>query len=343
MLLLVLALACNHEEPADPVADGGTAPATTGDGSTDTTEVDGTGDDGGSTTTDTGDTEEDPSDYTYDEDEIELALTATDVELALAEGLATFFDLDLFLAFDALQDSVADGDGDCPVYYDYYKTTYGYDYWYGPCSTRDDIDYDGYIYGVDYGEYDTGSYHYNRYGWWYGDFRANYPDGSVYEQTGYLYGYDYTYTPSNYRYFYSYLIGESIWTSPEWEGTWLTDSLSLSLYVTGASYSGAGRYLDLEGGISGFSGDISAIDFSDVWIANEDYSSCPEEPSGQIGVRGPDGEWYQVLFHGPAYEGAESFPLECDGCGEVWVRGQMIGMACPDFSALTDWEGSPWD
>ena len=61
-----------------------------------------------------------------------------------------------------------------------------------------------------------------------------------------------------------------------------------------------------------------------------------------MSIRDADGEWYQAIFDGPAFQGAEVFPPDCDGCGEVWFRGQRLGEVCPDFSAFTDWQDQPW-
>ena len=90
-------------------------------------------------------------------------------------------------------------------------------------------------------------------------------------------------------------------------------------------------------------GTANSIWFDGVWIATEGQGSdCPIEPSGTISIRDDAGDWYDVEFQGPGYSGAASFPPECDGCGDVWYQGENLGQACVDFSAMTDWEGSPW-
>ena len=59
-------------------------------------------------------------------------------------------------------------------------------------------------------------------------------------------------------------------------------------------------------------------------------------------MRDSEGEWYDVNFQGPPYQGARVLPNDCDGCGQVYYRGELLGEVCPDFSILTDWEDRPW-
>jgi hypothetical protein len=49
-----------------------------------------------------------------------------------------------------------------------------------------------------------------------------------------------------------------------------------------------------------------------------------------------------VSFDGPGEFGQPYDGAGCDGCGEVWFRGEPAGQACVDFSGLLDWTEAPW-
>ena len=63
---------------------------------------------------------------------------------------------------------------------------------------------------------------------------------------------------------------------------------------------------------------------------------------GNQQARDNAGQWYDVLFDGPLEYGEQVDPDLCDGCGQVWYRGEPLGEACVDFSHLLDWSGRPW-
>lgn len=64
---------------------------------------------------------------------------------------------------------------------------------------------------------------------------------------------------------------------------------------------------------------------------------CTLEPRGWIGVRDENAYWYEVVFE-PRNENGEyeNDPYtECDGCGELYIRGLPQGIqVCPDFSGV---------
>ena len=128
------------------------------------------------------------------------------------------------------------------------------------------------------------------------------------------------------------------------EGTWLAGDVAMAM----SSYSfynqsNGGKYIYFDGSVSDPGGTLSGVYMSELLMANADGGSdCVLEPAGLVSVRDHDGNWYDVEFHGSPYWGASVFPLECDGCGEAWYRGEYLGEVCPDFTPLTDWEESPW-
>jgi len=70
-------------------------------------------------------------------------------------------------------------------------------------------------------------------------------------------------------------------------------------------------------------------------LAGED--DCTLEPRGWIGVRDEDAYWYEVVFEprNPAEDYENDPYTECDGCGELYIRGLPQGtLVCPDFSSV---------
>ena len=121
----------------------------------------------------------------------------------------------------------------------------------------------------------------------------------------------------------------------------LSPDLSVGAYVN-PEYDG--RYIYLNGGVSGFVGDTTAILFDQVVLIEGTLGGpCPQEPYGTISVRGEEGEWYDVLFDGPDPNNEWQLdPTECDGIGHAFFRGESIGEVTVDFTGLYLWEESPW-
>jgi hypothetical protein len=286
---------------------------------------------------------EEPDPYIYEEEELAPLWSLEEVQAALEEGLETWQSMDPELVFDAQTEARGQGDTACPYYYDSYYESYGYYYLYGGCSTGAEDTWTGYQYGVDYGSYTSGDYTYQRYGWWYGDIRQDRSDGSRFEMSGYFYMYDYTYTPYNRNYFYVNFTGAAEVDSEEHAGDWLGQGLSLDLIVSGYHQPEMGGLLSMEGGLSGLSGAANSLRFNGLFWAAEGWGvDCQEEPGGSVSLRDAEGGWYDVYFDGPAYENDTVFGPECDGCGEVWYQGELLGEICPAFDTLTEWEGRPW-
>jgi hypothetical protein len=95
--------------------------------------------------------------------------------------------------------------------------------------------------------------------------------------------------------------------------------------------------------VSGLTGELSAVRLNNIYMYSENLGSmCGIEPSGSIAVRDYAGNWYEAEFDGPKYYGAGTFPPDCDSCGRVYWRGELLGTVCPDFGLLVDWEERPW-
>lgn len=293
-----------------------------------------------------------PSDYIYEDDEVEALLTAEQVAQGISDGIVAMLSVDpdmLHDTYNAMIDEARTatlaGDDDCPYYYEDYYTYYGYFYWYDSCTADNDLAFSGYGYSYDYIGYTSGYYVYDDLSYLYGNLALTSPSGETFEGSGYSYHQEYLYG-SNYHGIYAYVYGNWAYDGEDANGNWLTKGLGVNTYLSGSAYSGMGEpysQLTMTGSVSGIEGDVNTIVMTDTFIYTEAYGSdCELEPSGQISVRDANGEWYDVEFQGPPYMGASVFPTDCDGCGQVWFRGEYLGEACPDFTPMTDWEERPW-
>lgn len=284
-----------------------------------------------------------PSEYVYEEEEDPgNLLSVEEVAVALERGVgAVLHEMDPFLVLEAFDVAMAAEDASCPYHYEDYEELYGYDYWYGGCSTADGSSFSGTIYGINHDPFWSWYYYYPAYGWWYGTAGVNLADGQSMELSGSWSMYRYEYGASAYIAVSAY--GDARWTGARYGDTWLGGNASASYSMSGGSTPGYGAYLSMDGGISALPGTANAVWFDEVYIASaEQGSTCPEEPSGTISIRDAAGDWYDVEFHGPAYAYASSFPASCDGCGDVWYEGRKLGEACVDFASLTAWTATPW-
>ena len=283
-----------------------------------------------------------PSEYIYDEaGDPEPLLSIGELEESIQDVLAVIQQTNpalLTVSYDALRLDV--GDDYCPYYYydESGDAYYGYDYWYGNCTADGGASFDGYAYSYSYGEYTSGSYRYLDQGYllMYGSVTDRF--GEVLEVSGSYYHDTYIY--NQYLYGYARLAGDVRWSSGAVEETWLGEEYSLNLTISHSQSPSGERDLQLEGSLSGIPGVVNAALFEDVYLYSG--SACMLEPSGNISIRDSEGDWYLASFQGAPYSWAPVFSPECDGCGDVFYRGERMGSICPDFSAMTDWEVRPW-
>lgn len=359
--LLALALGCRSESKVDPLDDGSEEVVDETPEAEDPVETtgelpEGTLDNSGLGGAIPGDavieTDELPDDYVYEEDAVEPELSLDDVQAGIEDGLWTYFWVDPAMLHDLYRDltsvpeaDVISGAADCPYYYDYYYTDYGYFYWYDTCSTDDGTGFSGYALSYDYAGLVSGGYTYPEYGYISASGAVTSPAGATLDLAGYSYMYEYDYGGS-YGYHYNYIYGNFSYDGEGYEDTWLAAGLSLNLYTSAFQYNNTetpNLYVQFSGSLAGMTGAVNTIVFVDTYFHTAAMgSNCDAEPSGTISVRGSDGEWYDVEFQGPPYMGSSVFPTDCDGCGQVYFRGEYLGDVCPDFSALSDWENRPW-
>lgn len=306
---------------------------------------------------------DDPTDYVHDIETVAPALSLSQIEAGIAEAIWTVQSIDpapLHAVYLGAQTNGAatptelsslEDTGDiyaargCPAYdWDYYWENKR-DYWRDACTVSEGGSFSGYAYSYDHGSYTDWSDTYNYAGYAYYSGSAKVVDGfghtfigagssSYYERerTSTL---DWTYSQS--------VNGNFRTDNPLYADTWLAKDINVSLYLYATKVAETGAvYVDLSASISGLEGTVNAVRFEETLLYSESLGSmCELEPSGKISLRGPEGNWYEAEFHGPKYSGAGAFPPDCDSCGPVYFRGQLLGEVCPDFSGLREWD-RPW-
>jgi len=326
-LLPLLALACS---PADGDA--------TGPDGTDTDPPTSTVD-SGTPTADTGASPtEEPAPYIVDEEE------APDVEVDLDDvGTTLQLVLDTALSLNALPveasyDKAMEGQGSqCPYYY----TTPQGTYWFDNCTAETGSEFNGYVFA--YGESDVPDpYSGGTMSYWSASGAATVvdPAGNLLEVGGTAY--HTTTTSTGLVSFTSVVAGTFAWGGAEATGTWLEEELDPDFILYGYKTTGQfpGRLMYLDGGFSGIS-DGWAVAFDENAIAEVALgSTCPDELSGTVGIRTPEGQWVDIVFDGDLYAAVDA--EACDGCGVAFVQGEVVGEVCVDATVVLDWEETPW-
>jgi hypothetical protein len=272
--------------------------------------------------------EEDPPTSSMDPAELEAAITA---------AAATVLTLDAAPIFPAYAAAMAGTDPTCPYYYDYQGSAY----WYDACTASGGSSYNGYSFHQVYADYDAGDGNIYNGEAIYGVARIETADGHVFEAGGSAQ--QLVATADTYTYFQSLIQGAFTWNGPEADGTWLADGVAPDLTMTAYTIPSGGKYMRVDGGLSGLGGTLDTVVFDAVTLFDTALgSTCPTEPGGVVSVRDTDGEWYDVVFDGPADIGEAADASLCDGCGTAWFRGEYLGDVCADFSPLLAWETAPW-
>jgi hypothetical protein len=239
---------------------------------------------------------------------------------------------------DSYDAAMANQGPQCPYYY----TTPDGTYWFDNCTAESGAEFNGYVFA--YGESGVPDGYGGTFDYWsaFGAATVLDPLGELLEMGGQAYhttqyGFGYTaYT--------SVLQGTFSWTGPEASGTWMGEGIDpdfiLYGYRVGEPDSGA-RLMYVDGGFSGI-GEGWAVAFDENQVAEAAMGvSCPEELSGTVGVRSPEGQWVDVIFDGDA-DGSFTSDAVCEGCGDAFVQGQLVGTVCVDPTGLVDWSVSPW-
>ena len=297
--------------------------------------------------------EDDPSEYVSEIEEIEPVLTLAEVEAGISLAIDAVQAIDPAPLHALYLQVQSDGDSSCPHYDEEYALDYpDREYWRDACVVTAGASFSGYAYSYDFGSYIDSSetYDYTGYAYYNGSAKVVDGQGYTFMGAGYSSYYERLRIDGGYSQFYNSLVGNFRSDNPIYADTWLARDLNISLYVYGTRYEEDG-YGSIDGSasvyynasMSGIEGDINAVRLDEVYIYPEtEGSMCDLEPAGAISLRDEAGNWYEVEFDGPKYSGAGAFPPDCDGCGRVYFRGELLGEVCPDFSAIQHWEARPW-
>ena len=291
---------------------------------------------------------EDDTPYLGEVDEDELAsFYAEAVEAAVAEVIALARTLHAAPALAAYYDVAQHMSGDCPAWY---TSEDGLDYWYDSCTTEAGAAFEGYAYTVPYDEetYPTGYADGDGNHWWglqfFGVASAVTPEGDSFTANGsasLLYGY----TDDGNNIFYSNVSQGFSTEGLAEEGSWLANGMDpeMGMYAV-YSPSLDGRVFVVSGRTTVESDTIHAVILDNITIFDASIgSTCPEEPAGTVSILDNEGNWYDLVFDGPDFEGGGGDPASCDGCAEAWVGATKLGEACVDFSGLLDWDTHPFE
>jgi hypothetical protein len=257
--------------------------------------------------------------------------------LALLPSIAA---ADVRDVYDAV---MAGGDDGCPLLYGGSEEGGDYLYWKEYCSSDEGAAFEGYSY-----DYSFDGLYADAVTWsgWYLYLSATMVDaagdrlqgaGAVARRRG-----D---SDDGWSYFEQVVDGSFTWSGAgKGGGAWLGGSVQPTLTRTAYLFPEIdGRAMSLEGGLAGLSGALGTIAFSGLSLFSPEFgNACAGEPSGVVSVRDGDGNWYDVVFDGPEAWDEPVDAALCDGCGEVWFRGEAVGDACASFDSLLAWEETPW-
>jgi hypothetical protein len=289
---------------------------------------------------------DDPSDYVNETEDIEALLSLAQIEHGVETAIAEVQSIDPEPLHQLYEDLQTDGDASCPNYDEDYTIDYPDRlYWRDACTVSAGASFSGYVYSYDFGAYIDASetYDYRGYAYFNGSSKIIDWQGNSFIGSGYSSYYERDHIAGEYTSYYNSVTGNFRTDDPAYADTWLARDLNISLSVAGHRYEEGSTSLTYSASISGMEGDINAIRLDEVFLYSEDLGSmCELEPSGSISVRDEAGSWYEVEFDGPKYSGAGAFPPDCDGCGRVYFRGELLGEVCPDFTLLQVIEERPW-
>jgi hypothetical protein len=285
----------------------------------------------------TEDTAPDPAPYIFDEADPPVAtLEPSDLEGTIDAAVALVLTLNAAPIFPVYSQIMATSEANCPNYYDYE----GSQYWYDQCDTNSGTSFSGYSFYQLYDNYDAGDGSIYNGESLYGVARIDTADGYTFEAGGSAY--NLVVTADTYTYYASTIAGAFAWNGTGAEGTWLATGVSPDLSLVAYIANGYGSMTQVDGGLSGLGAPLDTVVFDTLTLMSDGLTTCPTEPGGVVSVRDDEGSWYDVVFDGPSEYGDEVDAAACDGCGAAYFRGEYLGQVCADFSALLDWETTPW-
>jgi len=264
-----------------------------------------------------------PSVYVFDPTTTPVPTASLDdIRGALQDALDRTMTIDVAPVEAAYDQAMFGSTSQCPYVY---ASPQG-SYWYDSCTADDGTRFDGYVFAYSGtavpDPYNPGML--DDYWYAYGGATVVDADQHQLELAGNAVAYK-VYS-DDFAYYLTQINGTFSWNGPQAKGTWLEDGLDPDLTLTTQVVPsiGAASVL-LDGGFGGLSGGW-AVAYDHNAVADASIGGlCPDELSGTVGVRAPDGTWYDIQFQGwdgldPSYDASA-----CDGCGDVYYQGESIG------------------
>jgi hypothetical protein len=268
--------------------------------------------------------------------------TLADIQGALQEALDLTLTIHAQPVQAAYTQAMTGSTSACPYVY----ITPDGSYWYDTCTASDGTEFDGYVFAYEVqGLYDP--YSGMTYDYWYafGGATVQDPDGHTLELAGGAVTLTArgSYGGTEMIVYQTDVGGTFRWDGVEADGTWLESGIEPDLVAyTTAFPSLEQSTTTVYGGFGGF-GDGWAVAFDENVIGGELLGlPCQQEVSGTLGIRAPDGSWYDIRFHGSDGTDEAYDTAQCDGCGEVFYQGEPVGEVCVDASTLLTMGVQPW-
>lgn len=283
-----------------------------------------------------------PTPYEYEGEAAEAVYDQAALEDALEVLLETLLTLTGEAPLLGYQTMLESADDHCPIWYE----NEGNVYWTGGCTSESGTTFDGYMFTEEYidaalmGEDSalTGSMI-------NGQSFMTTADGGRLDLAGHSYAA--SGTISDGLGWMTGAIGSFSWTDAAATDTWMGGPIEPSLELVGYkwNYDQVYRGIVATGGVNGFGQGWSSAYLDNVMVLDDlgGFWPCPQETNGIVSIRSPDGHWFQVVFDiETAEDGYTMAPGTCDGCGTVFLNGEVVGEACTDFRTLLDWQDQPW-
>jgi hypothetical protein len=274
-----------------------------------------------------------PSVYVFDTTSTPTPTASLDdIKGALQNALDSTMTIDVSPVEAAYNKAMLGSTSQCPYVYDNPQGSY----WYDSCTADDGSKFDGYVFAY------AGTAVPDPYNagmlddYWYAYGGATVVDSSAHQLELAGDAVWYKVYSDDFAYYYTQVNGTFSWNGPEAKDTWLEDGLDPDLTVTSQVVPSVGATsITLDGGFGGLpNGWAVAYDQNSVIDENLFGGLCSQELSGTVGVRAPDGTWYDIQFQGWDGISTDYDASGCDGCGDVYYEGVSIGQACPDLSKL---------
>ena len=228
--------------------------------------------------------------------------------------------------------AMAGQDAACPVWATDGDTVY----WFATCTSEDGTSFEGFGAAHDFSDLPTDTNGFTYAGTFLNSISTiTTPSGDVF--TGGGEAFDISGSNEEGYEFNNFGVSEGfLWTGEDADGTWMENTPILD-FVSNTQRAGAYQIIELSGSISGLDS-VQVVVSDGLYGLDTDLpEGCTREPSGNVAVLDPDGNWFDLQFNGMDNEGALNTEIGCDGCGTAWFQGYPLFEVCPNFDDMYNW------